>query len=110
VRNNGVDTVYINGVAQGTGTIAPLAAVGSMVIAANASHGENLSGDVDDVAVFTFSSGAFSTSDLLYFQQQAMPEPSTISALALGLSALWALSKVLPSALRRSLRQSRELL
>jgi hypothetical protein len=90
VRNGGVDTLYINGVAQSLGSTAPLAAAGSMVIGANASHGENLTGNIDEVGVFTFTPGAFSTSDLLYNQEQsaAAAEPGAVALSALGLSAL----------------------
>jgi concanavalin A-like lectin/glucanase superfamily protein len=90
VINGGADTLYINGVAQSLGSTAPLPAVGSMVIGANQAHGENITGNIDEVAVFTFAPGAFSTSNLLYFQEQNAPEPSTNLLTGLGIATLLA--------------------
>jgi hypothetical protein len=88
VISGGHDTLYINGVGQSVANLIPFAAAGSMVIAANQAHGENFTGNIEDVAVFTFAPGAFSPSDLLYSQQTSTPEPASSGFLALGIGVL----------------------
>jgi Concanavalin A-like lectin/glucanases superfamily/Fibronectin type III domain len=67
VRDNGVATFYINGVAAGSSTIAPYNAT-QPHLGVNAGGGPNafFSGDVAEARIFTFDAGQFKVSDLLY--------------------------------------------
>lgn len=75
VRDNGVATFYINGVAAGTSTTAPLNA-SQPHLAVNAGGGPNayFSGDVAEARIFTFDAGQFKVSDLL-FPAPAVSDP-----------------------------------
>lgn len=69
VRNNGTNTIYTNGVAAASTTSdTPQSPVGNFLIGENNSGGESFSGSMDEVRVFTFTAGAFSTNDLLINQ------------------------------------------
>jgi sugar lactone lactonase YvrE len=70
VRSGGVATIYTNGVAAGNSLIAPNVPVGNFAIAAppQAPSSQCLTGMVDEVRVFTFAAGQFSTNDLLFNQ------------------------------------------
>jgi len=66
VRNNGTATLYVNGVATGpNSTLVPNPPVGSFLVGANNSGGERFGGQLDELRVFTFQPGQFSTNDLL---------------------------------------------
>jgi sugar lactone lactonase YvrE len=67
VRDGGVATIYTNGVAAGTSLSGPNSPVGSFAVAAppQAPTSQYLTGLVDEVRVFTFAAGQFSTNDLL---------------------------------------------
>jgi hypothetical protein len=86
VRNNGTNTLYVNGAAAGTATTAPPnPAVGLFAMGAAAPDVsvDRYGGYLDEVRVFTFAAGAFSTNDLLL-----TPQPPTVTTLAAtGLSA-----------------------
>jgi sugar lactone lactonase YvrE len=67
VRDSGVSTIYTNGVAAGTSLAGPNVPVGNFAIAAppQSPNSQFLTGLVDEVRVFTFTPGQFSTNDLL---------------------------------------------
>jgi streptogramin lyase len=67
VRDGGVATIYTNGVAAGTSLSAPNVPVGNFAIAAppQSPTSQFLTGLADEVRVFTFVPGQFSTNDLL---------------------------------------------
>ena len=68
VRNSGAATFYVNGVAAGTTTTAPSVPIGRFGIAAppQAPTNQIFNGLVDEVRMFTFAPGQFSTNDLLF--------------------------------------------
>jgi len=68
VRNSGITTLYVNGVACGTNSAAPNAPNGLFALGSSptALSGEFFDGLIDEVQVFTFTNGAFSTNDLSY--------------------------------------------
>jgi len=70
VRDNGIATLYVNGVAAGTSGSAPVAPTGRFAILGQPQNPatERLFGFLDEVRVFTFAPGAFSTNDLLVFK------------------------------------------
>jgi hypothetical protein len=71
VRTNGTATLYVNGVAAGsTVTSNPGLPAGNFALATDPQSpgGELFTGLIDEVRVFTFAPGQFSTSDLLYNQ------------------------------------------
>jgi len=69
VCTDGVFTFYVNGVpAVALGYSAPNNPAGNFLLGANNVHGENFNGALDEVRVFTFAPGAFSTNDLLLNQ------------------------------------------
>jgi hypothetical protein len=75
VRDHGLSTFYINAVASGTNGIAPNNATAPhLAVNAGGSPGGYFGGDLAEARIFTFTSGSFSTSDLLF---PAVPEPST---------------------------------
>ncbi len=82
VCDNGVTTLYTNGVAASSATVfGPLSPAGSFLVGADNGGGENFSGYVDEVRVFDFAEGQFSPQDLLVFQY-----PSLTALPATGLS------------------------
>ncbi|HEX4121020.1 MAG TPA: LamG-like jellyroll fold domain-containing protein [Verrucomicrobiae bacterium] len=68
VRNNGDTTLYTNGVPVSTTAEAPLTPSTSFTVGGDAQFGDYFTGVIDEVRVFTFTAGQFSTNDLLYFQ------------------------------------------
>ncbi len=70
VRNNGTATLYVNGVPTGITPAAPATPTGNFAIAIPPQiiNGQSLTGLVDEVRVFTFTAGAFSTNNLLLMQ------------------------------------------
>lgn len=72
VRDSGNATLYVNGVPAGTAIDIPHTPGGNFAIAAPPQvalgSGQSLTGRVDEVRVFAFNPGKFSTNDLLYFQ------------------------------------------
>lgn len=62
-----IATFYVNGVASGTTTDLPLAASGFIGIGANAvtPAASLFAGKIDELRIFTFAPGAFTTADLL---------------------------------------------
>jgi len=68
VCNNGTTTLYTNGaVAAATNSLA-VSPAGAFLLAADNNGQENFSGLLDEVRVFTFAPGQFSTNDLLVNQ------------------------------------------
>lgn len=68
VRDNGVTTLYVNGVASGTTSAAtPNPPAGRFAVLGQPQNptAERLFGFLDEVRVFTFAPGSFSTNDLL---------------------------------------------
>jgi hypothetical protein len=65
---SGVATLYVNGVASGSMTNNPLPASGDWAIAGSppSFDGGFFDGRIDEVTVFTFAPGAFTTNDLQY--------------------------------------------
>jgi len=76
-------TFYVNGVPSGTTTDLPLAATGFMAIGAKATTPARdlFGGNIDEVRIFTFAPGAFSTGDLLY-NGPAVPPTLSLKATA----------------------------
>jgi hypothetical protein len=76
VRNNGVSTFYVNGIAVGTTPNAPNMPSGYFAIGAPPSNpaSQPFIGSVDEVRVFTFPVGQFTVSDLLLNQSPAFSE------------------------------------
>jgi hypothetical protein len=103
VRDNGTSTFYLNGVASGsTNTVTPATPAGGFAIAATpqSPHDGFFPGIIDEVRVFTFAPGQFSTDDLLVNQQRVAtlaatgftPSSATLSGRAnsLGLAtSVW---------------------
>lgn len=66
VRDSGVATFYVNGVAVGsTSTASPINAT-EPLLAVNAGGQAYFSGDVSEARIFTFDPGQFNVSNLLY--------------------------------------------
>ncbi|HEV2692411.1 MAG TPA: LamG domain-containing protein [Verrucomicrobiae bacterium] len=66
VRNNGAAILYTNGIPAFTNnTSTPLMPAGGFTIGGDAQYGEYFTGLIDEVRVFAFAPGAFSTNDLL---------------------------------------------
>ena len=75
VRNNGISTFYLNGKASGSTTNStPATPTRGFAIAATpqSPHDELFPGMIDEVRVFTFAPGQFSTNDLLVNQRRAV--------------------------------------
>lgn len=90
VRDNGVATFYVDGVAQ-AGTITnahPVPSVLSMGFNRAGGGGTEglFTGELNEVRTFTFNAGEFATSDLL--TAATVPEPSSTALLGLGGLAL----------------------
>lgn len=90
VRNNGTLKAYVNGQESTYGPITTtynlITSTATFSIGANTSLGALFQGDIDNVRIFTFETGAFNTSMFAY-PASAIPEPSTYAGLA-GLAAL----------------------
>jgi autotransporter-associated beta strand protein len=73
VRNNGISTLYINGVASGTSSTGPALPQGNFALGAppQSPTSQFFTGLIDEVRVFTFAAGQFNTSDLLLNQFRA---------------------------------------
>ncbi|HEY3763081.1 MAG TPA: LamG domain-containing protein [Verrucomicrobiae bacterium] len=67
VRNNGTTTFYVNGVSNDMTLIQPITPSGRFAIAAQPQSltNEFFNGSLDEVRVFSFAPGAFTTNDLL---------------------------------------------
>lgn len=71
VRDNGVATLYVNGTAQGSTNVTPATPSSGFTIAALPAPQVGLfPGIIDEVRVFTFAPGQFSTDDLLVNQER----------------------------------------
>jgi autotransporter-associated beta strand protein len=70
VRNGGTTTLYVNGVAAGTSAAGPAFPQGNFALGAppQSPTSQFFTGLIDEVRVFTFAAGQFSTSDLLLNQ------------------------------------------
>jgi hypothetical protein len=84
VRDTGTNTLYVNGVAVGSDTTAtPATPSGAFCIGAAQAGpgiGNFWNGSIDEVRVFTFAAGQFTTNDLLLNQHRAQ----TLAATALA--------------------------
>jgi hypothetical protein len=84
VTSGGASTFYVNGVSNGTGP-QPNPATDQFNIAGRPDNMELFDGRVDEVRVFTFQPGQFSTADLLV----NVPEPAAMGLIGFaGLAAL----------------------
>jgi hypothetical protein len=90
VRNNGSSTLYINGIASGTNTTAtPLLPTGGFALAAPAVNpfpAYSFNGTIDEVRLFTFGPGQFSTNDLSYYPAPATNPPTVGTLPATGVA------------------------
>ena len=68
VCHDGITTLYVNGSAAASRTLVPFNAAGNTLAAVNTGANDYFVGMLDEVRLFTFASGQFSASDLLYFQ------------------------------------------
>lgn len=78
VRDNGLATLYVNGVPAGQTTAVPLLPAGNFSLADGVptnSTDQYFAGELDEVRLFTFPPGGFSTNDLLLYQS---PTPSLV--------------------------------
>ena len=82
VCQNGTAVLYTNGVAAGSVSAIPNPAVGAIAIGANpgGDAGTYFSGLIDEVRIFTFSPGSFSTNYLLLNTPDGVPAVSSVSA------------------------------
>lgn len=82
-RGSTGSTLYVNGVAVNTSNANnPNAPSGSVLIGRGFSGNQRFTGILDEARIFTFNTGGFQTSDLLY----AVPEPGSVTLC--GLAAL----------------------
>jgi len=82
-RNNGVATLYVNGIAAGTTSLSPNRPTGNFAIGAPPQNpaSQPFIGSVDEVRVFTFPSGQFTTNDLLLNQPEVIVKPPTLTGI-----------------------------
>ena len=68
VRASGITTLYVNGVASVAGAALPFVPTAGFAIGMPGQGGanDNFIGQIDEVRVFTFAAGQFSTNDLLW--------------------------------------------
>jgi Concanavalin A-like lectin/glucanases superfamily len=95
VRASGATTVYKNGVSIATTTTGPNVPAGGFAIGTNPTSAfEFFAGNIDEVRVFTFAAGQFTTADLstgLAFSDPQIPVPTLPpTALWIGLALLLA--------------------
>ena len=85
VRNNGLTTLYVNGVPSATSPLTPGVPTGRFALAAQPQTltNEFFAGALDEVRVFTFAPGKFSIGDLLL--PILPPTVATAAATAVGL-------------------------
>lgn len=83
VRDSGTSRLYINGALIASDSTNPNAPSGTLKIGGQGA--QNFDGLIDEVRVFTFNPGEFQVSDLLF---PAVPEPSSLSLMAIALCAL----------------------
>ena len=76
VRDNGMATLYVDGVAAGTSTVTPYPPEGGFALGAPPSNPTNqfFTGYIDEVRLFSFVPGQFSPSDLLWNQNIILTE------------------------------------
>lgn len=79
VTEPGNSTLYVNGVAAGTGP-QPNPAAEFFNVGGKPDNGEQFDGRIDEVRVFTFAEGQFSTADLLV----NVPEPTSLALLGVA--------------------------
>src|SRR5439155_24239395 len=86
VRSGGVATIYINGIAAGTSSVSPNLPTGNFAVAAppQSPTSQFFTGLVDEVRVFTFTGGQFSTNDLLLNSSFALGTPALSEGPAAG--------------------------
>ena len=75
VRASGKATMYVNGIVVATTLTSPVFPSGSFALGADPQNltNEFLHGQLDEVRVFNFGSGQFTTNDLLYFAGAPLP-------------------------------------
>ena len=90
VRTGTTNTIYVNGVAAGSNTAAPIGTVETLSIGGHpfdADGGAGIwNGTINEVRTFTFNTGEFVAGDLL--TAATVPEPSSTALLGLGGLAL----------------------
>jgi hypothetical protein len=93
VRDNGVATLYLNGVASGSSTSTPNTPQGPLTVGFQnvqmSGNREWFNGQIDQLRVFTFAGGQFNAATDLTLSL-AVPEPSTITILITGVIGLLA--------------------
>jgi microcystin-dependent protein len=79
VRDNGTATFYVDGVAGTTSVSNPIAPVTGFTVGTrpNATTGQSFIGSIDEVRVFTFAPGQFSTNDFTLNLQRITTLPAT---------------------------------
>lgn len=102
VRDNGISTFYVNGVPSGTSTAVPLSGSAPFRIGSTVGS-DGFDGLIDEVRLFTFEPGAFSTSDLLVNQ---VPEPSLSGGVLLGAALLLSFGRRAHSGNRRRILEN----
>lgn len=83
VRNSGVTSLYVNGVDVSPATphtATPLAPTSAFGIGSYQYGGSNFTGNLDNIRLFTFTGGAFQSSDLLV----VVPEPASLGLIGLA--------------------------
>lgn len=72
VRDSGISTFYINGVANGDTTADDMGTPAEkevIHVGVAPGNGQKFSGSMDELRIFTFNSGSFRVKDLLFFQK-----------------------------------------
>jgi Concanavalin A-like lectin/glucanases superfamily len=85
VRNAGVFSLYVDGVAHPSTTTATPGGLNGFHMAVNPGGATYFQGDIDEVRVFTFAPGAFHAASDLY---APVPEPTSLLALGLAVVSL----------------------
>ncbi len=85
VCQNGVATLYTNGVAADSVAATPNPPAGSFTIGATPGGGNYFIGSIDEVRIFTFASGTFDPAYLL-INSFSLPEPAFTNVAAIAVS------------------------